>query len=600
MLDYQKQYIANVEKIIELSDIRADLHKDFETWYNIISSNNDRIAILRNNNISLLNDNLFVTLDNLYNASDEDINNLEEFADVLLDYNNNYDPGVYIVIHEALLNLYRQRKQRTNIIKELYKLGMGYYYQNRITQGIGLEHSRRFWFEDEMLFTEGGSYFEYFEEIEDEETRGYILRSLANIAISSKDYRHKVATSSRMINILKDDYYHTLAPNLPWDTFLRKTYQQMSANREAFSTGDLNQLELSEVLEACQIVFEPEKEKENPNIQWLWPYYEMEYSLGFADAATTLQRMEELITSVEYDDFDNSGIYGNIVLPVYYGHLLSKQTIVTKRNIDFLNYAYQKMMKTVISYPDSTSNDFFEFALSTLTSNYYEMHGVQSYYEIMKILIIHFMPASYIEQLRLADILVEYAKTILENDIHFFDDADFINKIQDEKKKKEEIYAYLKDCAHFYNSGLIHMNMERLSLTRNRFEREQELFKLHTLSGYDDLSSRESTKRFADIALGHHKYFDGTDGYPDEYIRNSSQYRIFVDLVAVCVYINNQYEDNFKDTVEYILSEEHKRFSPLITSYLLDESLSVKIKAILQKDDKVYYRQYYDDLKGTK
>ncbi len=325
-------------------------------------------------------------LDDLYDADIFTLQSLEEFADKLLDWSSNLDPGVYVAIHDALLRMYRVLKNRNKIIKELYCLGMGLYYLSRMIQGSDHPLAKKIFLENELVFTEGASYLRYFDQIDDEETKGYIIRCLANISIAAFDRKKRISVTAKVLNIITDPYYRNLAPSLPWDTYLRRTYQQMSSNRSTLSKGDLSNEELSLVMEACQIVFQPEKDNDNPNVRWLWPYYEMEYSCGFADLKTTLQRMEHLIGSMPYDQYDVSGLYANVQLPIYYGTLLREnpEYLNKPRYIEFLNNAYHKMMKALLSFPGDKIEEFYYYDIILLTDSYLETKGTQSYYDVTK------------------------------------------------------------------------------------------------------------------------------------------------------------------------------------------------------------------------
>ena len=85
------------------------------------------------------------------------------------------------------------------------------------------------------------------------------------------------------------------------------------------------------------------------------------------------------------------------------------------------------------------------------------------------------------------------------------------------------------DCADFLVCGLIRY-IRNYPVSP---EREARIRELHTISGAEDLSRGSSTETYADIALGHHRYYNGNDGYPASYVRNRSPYRQMTDVVAV-------------------------------------------------------------------
>ncbi|MBQ9047594.1 MAG: hypothetical protein IJ120_06825 [Solobacterium sp.] len=600
MYAYQTQYIENMKEIALLSDFYRIPADSFEKWHNAHLSARKKIRELRAVNTALLNDHLFPQLDALHSASEEDIQALNDFGDALVDWKTNLDTGIYCVIHDSLLSLYRMRKDRAGIIRELYKLGMGLFYQNRMVTGIDESRTREYIFRNEMVFTEAGSYLKFFEEIEDEETKGYIIRSLANIAICTTDRRKRVAVSARVLQIVLDPYYRALAPSLPWDVFLRRTHQQMSANRNTLSRGNMTTEELSAILESCQVVFEPEKENTEPNVRWLWPYYEMEYSCGFVDLPTTLDRMETLISTAESGGHE-SGLYAGVQLPVYYGRLLRDNPGLQDRprRIRFLNNAYRAMMKTVLSMPAAEFDDYFFYCISLILTDYYETEGVESYRSVTEKLMQKLTGNVFIDAKMTGDIISILSERILNDEPDFFDDITFLRDITDPDDKKAALKTYAELCGLYHNFGLIKMNIGRLVQSRSLLESEFSIYRLHTYSGYDDLKARESTKMLADTALGHHAWYQGDNGYPDDYVRNDSQYRQMTDVTAAAVYILEHRDDDIAQTAADMITMGRNRFSPLVVACLSDQDVQDDIQAVLDEGGLKHYRTLFDELKRT-
>ncbi|MBQ1482958.1 MAG: hypothetical protein IIZ28_05235 [Erysipelotrichaceae bacterium] len=598
MKDYQLRYIGNLKNILELKDVFRLPQNGFESWYQSCLDASRKISEIKKENDAILKEELFPTLDDIYNASEEELNALEEFSNALLDWKANLDPGVYVIIHEALLRMYRVARNPSRIIKELYLLGMGFYYQDLAYRGSDHAKAHQLNFENEMIFTEASSYFRYFPSLDSDETRGYIIRALANISITSNDRRKRLSSSIKALHIVTDPYYIQMAPSLPWKVYERRTYQQISAVRSTLSRGDFSNEELALIMEACQIIFEPEKGVDNPNIRWLWPYYEMEYNLGLADLKQTLTRMEKLILSTNYDQYDESGLYANVQLPLYYGRLLKNnpQFLEKERYTAFLKDAYEKMMKTLMSLPRENMDEYFSYIFALLANSYFETAGVPTYFDTMKKLISRYTGEYYIKARRFGEILTLYCKTILESDPSFFDELPFLHEMKDRDEKKKALYAYAMDCGLFYDFGLIPMNMDKTLSSRSLFEREDEIYTLHTDIGCSSLKERASTRRFADIALGHHRSYDENDGYPNEYVRLDSPYRRFCDLVCVVSYLEKHYEQDIDAVCVDILSQARTVFSPLIASYLEEEDFRRQIEEILTGERKGYYRELYDQL----
>ena len=529
-------------------------------------------ARLREENIDLLNRYLFPALDELHSADSDAIAQLAAFADELMDWQTNLDCGIYVVIHDALLSVYRLRKDRNAVIAELYKLGMGQYYLRRFLTDVNDPEADGCAFQNEMLFTEAGSYIRFYDEIDDETTRGYIIRSMANIAICAGDRSRRIAASARTLRVVQDEHYRALAPGLPWDVFVRRTHQQMSSNRSELTDGNLTREELASILDSCYEVFRPEEQAENPSVRWLWPYYEMEFSCGYVNLDTTIRRLERLISDTPDDRYDVSGIYGNAQLPVYYGRLLRDYPALRADpdRVRFLDFAYRKMMRALTGCPPEARDDHFRYTLCAVITDYYEMNGVPTYREITEQILKHFGGELYLRSLRMGKFLRFLADELWMRDSGFFDDIPFLADTEDLTRKKEMLLNYAQDCGLYLDFGLVKMNIGMTMKTRDLFENEFQMYRLHTVSGHDDLAAHPSTECFADVALGHHRWYDGSDGYPERYERLQSAFRQMTDLAAVGAVLVSGSEESIEEKKERIIKGEGTRFSPMITDALYD------------------------------
>ncbi len=599
MKGYQEQYIQNLKEINSLSDFYKGTEGDFELWYSEKKANAKRISELRDQNNGLLNEGLFPALDDIHSLPSEELKELEDFAGVLLDWKTNLDPGVYVVIHDALLSFYRQKKNRDGIIKELYMLGMGLYYMRTFSDGIESEYRNRVAFRDEMIFSEAASYLRYFEEIKDTNTRSYIIRAMHNISLCViNDQKRRIAVNSRSMNVIKDDYYRQLAPELPWDRFLRASHQQMSINRQSISMENLTRDELTAVLDSCYEVFKAEEGNEQQSIRWLWPRYDMEFHCGYADLETTIKRLEQLIDGTEEGRYDESGLYANIELPLYYAQYMKNnpQMQTDGDKLRYLDKAYRKMIRTLLSVPAEDFKEYFFFQVRTVISNFYEIEGSYTYLDLVRNIIRRFSGSYYIRGRMTGDIMRALCEDLLAADGRFFDDIPFIAKTESMEKKKKAIMEFAGECGLFLDFGSIKMNFRKIEDSRNFFEDDMEIYMLHTLSGYEDLKRRKSTEEFADIALGHHRWYDGNGGYPDNYVRTDSEYRLMTDVAAAAVYIVSETKTrDLGDVLEEMTGSSQRRFSPIVLSCLTDEKLAKKIRTVLE-GDAVYYKEIYDEL----
>ena len=109
MLPYQEKYIDNLKQILKLAETIRTPGEDFEVWYEDCLSSKEKIVAIREENNQILQEDLFPVLDDLYNASEEVLQSLEDFADKLMDWKNNLDVGVWTVNDESRVEYFKQK-----------------------------------------------------------------------------------------------------------------------------------------------------------------------------------------------------------------------------------------------------------------------------------------------------------------------------------------------------------------------------------------------------------------------------------------------------------------------------------------------------------
>ena len=117
------------------------------------------------------------------------------------------------------------------------------------------------------------------------------------------------------------------------------------------------------------------------------------------------------------------------------------------------------------------------------------------------------------------------------------------------------------------------------------------------------LSGRESTEKYAPVALGHHYWYDGSRGYPDSYRRLECSCRQIVDIIGLFDWMNNVtdtarlytgVEKTFEEAVEAAVALEGRRFSPLLTARLRDGEIVERMKRAFEESRREGYRQLYE------
>ena len=160
-------------------------------------------------------------------------------------------------------------------------------------------------------------------------------------------------------------------------------------------------------------------------------------------------------------------------------------------------------------------------------------------------------------------------------------------------------------CGVFHDVGKINIMDLYSGLARQWFDDEYEIAHLHAVIGRNCLSERESTKRYAQIAHGHHSWYDGSaHGYPSTYQRLECDCRQMVDVIGLVDWMENvtglvgQYTGNIKtfdEAVETAVALEGRRFSPLLTARLRDPGIKKQLLGAFEAGQREAYRRLYEE-----
>lgn len=88
--------------------------------------------------------------------------------------------------------------------------------------------------------------------------------------------------------------------------------------------------------------------------------------------------------------------------------------------------------------------------------------------------------------------------------------------------------AMLHDVGKLFCSAVINMQYRKIT------DIEFQTIQFHPATGGRILSMIPQLEEFHDIAVGHHRSFDGKTGYPMEFDNTKSKIKIFIDLITIC------------------------------------------------------------------
>ncbi|MCI8915711.1 MAG: hypothetical protein HFF26_03460 [Oscillospiraceae bacterium] len=597
MQPYQEEYLANLRQFAALSSGLPPEELPPEAFLADAAQRQAQVTRLVRRNIELLRSGLFPTLDHLFSAGAEELEELRTFSFQLYDGRTELDVGLFCHIRQALLSLARQKRDRPAMIRELYWLGMGRNALCSKLVGFELPDVERYMTRMRLCFTEAAAYLKYYDEIEDTETRGYILRAKANISLGQfKSPSEKIRLVKDTLQVLQDRDYQEKAPGLPWDRFIYLTHQNMASSISYSKEKVMTAQDMADIMESAYIVYqrrfqEAEQLHKQPPAKSAFAYHAIEYYCGFYGLDTLLSKLEGLLDGGSGGDYSTDGMYVMISLPAFYSQYLQQYPELIPPRREYLEQLYRRILDYVDACPRQAEDGQLFLYLRQLSFTFVETGGV-SYGEFLQKLLLRFAPELYLHSRAVGEGARALCRLILEDDPGFFDDAGFLQAIQDPAEKRREVLDYALGCGLFHDVGKLSV-IELYSRTaRQWFREESEMARLHVIAGETLLSQRPSTRRYAPAALGHHAWYDGSRGYPDAYRRLECPCRQMVDVVALVDWLESTSSSTqiyngealtYEETVQSAVQLEGRRFSPLLTARLRDAGTAQLLRRAMEE-----------------
>lgn len=613
MRPYQQEYINNVREIAALTARLKPGELSFEEYADLLRQRELRAAEKVKENLELLRQNLLPEVDHLFAATAEDLAELEDFASHLWGNTETQDEGLFRLIHRSLLSLARQRGDRNAMIRELYWLGMGYFGLSNKLVGLELEYVAKYTSQMRLCFTEAAAYLKYFDEIEDPETLGYIIRSRANMSLGLfKVPGEKIAQVRETLQIVQDEAYQSKAPDLPWERYIYQVHQQMatctSHNKDKVMTPE----DMASIMDSAYVVYQRRiqetRERNEPlPIRWAFPYYSIEYYCGLYDLDHLLRNIESLLDAADPSDHSLDGVYGVLSLPAFYCQYLLQYPERIPGREAYLDSIFRRAMDYADSFGTS-SGENVPLYLRQLAYTYPETESGIPFGEFLQWMMIRFMPEVYLHSWMVGTAAKALCELIWEEEPTFFDDIPEIRDLTDPEEKRQQVLNDAMQSGLLHDVGKVSV-LELYSRTsRQWFEEEYEVTCLHTIAGGELLRERPSTARFAPAALGHHAWYDGSaHGFPAEYKRLECPSRQMVDIISLISWLDNVthsarsytgIEMAFDEAIAEAISMESRQFSPMLTARLRDKNVTETIRRAFEDGRRAAYRQMYEQGRG--
>ena len=180
--------------------------------------------------------------------------------------------------------------------------------------------------------------------------------------------------------------------------------------------------------------------------------------------------------------------------------------------------------------------------------------------------------------------------------------------IEDVRLKRDELIDLAYHCALCHDTGKLFIVDTIFIYGRKLFDEEFGYIKTHPKMGAEYLRRYPSTEAYADVALGHHKWYDNSKGYPEDFDTSTSPLKTIIDLVlcADCLdaatdTVGRSY--NRGKTIEAFTEEIREgsgtHYAPWLADLLSDEPVRKDIDHLLKHGREQNYQDTFRLLKDA-
>jgi hypothetical protein len=612
-----QQYIENLEEVQRLANTPTPAGVTKEQLIAQIQNNARREYALRCENDQILHQLLERPPESLTETEAEE---LFEFTNELCHYARGPDTGAAHLVHHLLYEYAKSRGDRNMEIRELYFLGLTLNYLNLKTEGINA-------FGEKVCsyFRRAATYFDQYDQIEDEQTRDYLIRSLGNCKLGDPRiqggngsdegynmlagypiYRQYFEAAMRVI---QSPRYRAMNPNLPWDSYAYAMHFDRTIFLEGLRSGHNNQV-AKDVLESAEYVYHHQEQIARVQDRLVGPrtlyvYYCAQYHSGQITAEELVERLLQCNEATDTEDYSEAGIVGNLrIAAAIYWYAERTLTTPQRRRFDErIRRSQDKLINYLHGYRGGEySRVVYHYAMLMLQT---EMClGTESRARLMRYILVC-RPSAYVHSLmvawlsqRLMQRMIEVAPEKL---VGTFDMPD----VDAVRTKKNLICARIYECGLYHDIGKNGVLGYISVIWRGLLPEELRCIQYHPQLGHTLLKRVPGCQDEAEVALRHHRFYNEQGGYPMDAAPCPHRLRQVVDIVTVADMLDATTDDigrcyaqakPLSQIREELRQGSGTRYSPDCVALLEDAEFYTTLERdIRQERERIYYKIYQSE-----
>lgn len=320
-----------------------------------------------------------------------------------------------------------------------------------------------------------------------------------------------------------------------------------------------------------------------------------------------MEGIQKLYHSRNKELYDLFGIVENIQLPIEILGLIHRDHY-SEADKACATLLYNNMIAYNLRMPNSGVLSFMlEFNMH-IFSYFVEVPGGMSFEDLMLNMLAAMHPPTYVHSRMVAQFAVCLCGHLIDTLPQLLIGVEGCETPEEVVKNRDAILNYTWHAALCHDAGKLFIIDTIFVYGRKLLDMEFDLIKTHPKMGAKILERYSSTRKYAEVALGHHKWYDNSRGYPEEIDTSNSPVKTIIDLVqcADCLdaatdTVGRSYNrgKTFDDLFKEICDGSNTRYAPWLPELLSKAEVREDIEFLLASGRDQNYHDTYQLLKSV-
>lgn len=610
-------YVQRMKRIRHLSSPTLDELNTADAYSDLLFANFKQIGTLAGENRALISTIVAPLLESTEVLSEQHISDIASLHEQLLDATEaeSFDLPMAQQISDRLMQDAERKHDESYLITQMDKEIENNYLLQNMTQRITTAPEIAAHFHRTALAALekilGYLDKERFIKLNYESRESVLINSRYGAALyenfsasTAEAAEKKLAFLKRALTIMEDPFYMQAMPDsFDWRYHKFRIYEYIALTDTRALSQELKDFALKYARLYKELwLSDAEYFKDlSARVEMLIIEYSAEYYAGAISCEAYQEAMFELFLTRNEHDYSSAGMMLNLKIPASY-----LETMHSGRLTEQEKAGVEKLEQASIAYmfhmPKlgllSTSLEYY----TNLLLNYIEIPGGMTFEEMALRSLAALHPPTYIHSRMVAYISRCLTEHLLEKKPELFVGICGCTSACNANEHATQISAYAYHAALCHDVGKLMLIDTIFVYGRKLLDMEFEIIRQHPEMGALLLSRNESTKAYADVARGHHLWYDGSKGYPQHFNAAKSPYKTIIDIVtcADCMdaatdTVGRSYNQGktFADFSKEVQEGAGTRYAPYFPKLFADKAVADEISYLLSAGRKSIYRETY-------